>query len=218
MTPQGILLLGPPGSGKGTQAKLLAAARGWVHLSTGDLLRDEVKAGSELGRQARATMDAGRLVPDELLLGIVKDRLTAAGGKGFILDGYPRNPAQAVALDAMLAKLGRTIDLALLLDVPEDEIVARLTQRRTCPACNAIYHLVSKPPARPGLCDGCGAAMIQRSDDIEAVVRRRLAIYEETTRPLLDLYSARGILRHVIALGDRSAIQNQLNVLLGDRA
>jgi adenylate kinase len=218
MTVQGVLLLGPPGSGKGTQAQLLAAAGGWVHLSTGDLLREEVKAGTPLGKEAKSYMDAGRLVPDTLLLTMVKDRLKAAAGKGFLLDGYPRTPAQAVSLDAMLADLHRTIDLALLLDVPEDEIVARLTQRRTCPKCNAIYHLVSKPPARPGLCDACGTPMIQRTDDTEAVVRRRLAIYEETTRPLLDLYRTRGILRHVIALGDRAAIQDQVHLLVGDRA
>ena len=218
MTEKGVLLLGPPGSGKGTQAQLLAASGGMTHLSTGDLLREEVKAESDLGKQARGYMNAGQLVPDALVLGIVKTRLEAGGKKGFVLDGYPRNLAQAAALDAMLKELGLALDLALLLDVPEDEIVARITNRRTCPSCNAVYHLKANPPAREGICDQCGGALVQRPDDTEAVVRKRLTVYEESTRPLIDLYAQRRILRHVIALGEIAAIQDQLRIITGVHA
>ena len=218
MSAKGILILGPPGSGKGTQAQLLAKSCGLQHLSTGDLLRDEVKAGSALGQKAKTFMDAGQLVPDELLLGMVKGRLAAETISSFLLDGYPRNLAQAGALDAMLAGMGRTLDLALLLDVPGDELVARITNRRSCPACKAVYHLKAKPPAKEGICDACGAALVQRPDDTEATVRKRLAVYEDSTRPLIDLYEKRGILRHVIALGDIDSIQAQLRVILGGSA
>jgi adenylate kinase len=218
MTGKGVLLLGPPGSGKGTQAQLLAASGGMAHLSTGDLLREEVKAGSDLGRQAQGYMNAGQLVPDSLLLGIVKARLRARGNKGFVLDGYPRNLAQASALDVMLKEMGLALDLALLLDVPEDELVARITNRRTCSSCSAVYHLKANPPAHEGICDTCGAALVQRPDDTEATVRKRLAVYEESTRPLIDLYAQRRILKHVIALGDIAAIQNQLRVIVGEQA
>ena len=215
MSARGLLILGPPGSGKGTQAQLLAKSCGLQHLSTGDLLRDEVKAGSVLGQKAKAYMDTGRLVPDELLLGMVKGRLASDAAQGFLLDGFPRNLAQAEALDGMLKDLDRTLDLAILLDVPGDELVARITNRRSCPACKAVYHLKAKPPAKAGVCDACGGALIQRPDDTEATVRKRLAVYEESTRPLVDLYGKRGILRHVIALGDIPAIQAQLQVILG---
>ena len=212
----GLILLGAPGSGKGTQAVRLAESYGLQHLSTGDLLRDEVRRGTPLGAEAKDYMDAGQLVPDALILGMVRLRLEAGREKGFLLDGFPRTLAQAEALDGMLAAVGRRLDHVLFLDVPEDELVTRLALRRSCPGCGRVYHLKASPPKAEGRCDGCGQELIQRPDDTESVVRDRLKVYASSTQPLVDYYEARKLLRHVVALGDINAIQAQLRVILGE--
>lgn len=218
MPPLGLILLGAPGCGKGTQATRLAGAYALQHLSTGDLLRDEVRRGTPLGTEAKGYMDAGKLVPDALILGMVRARLESGEGKGFLLDGFPRTLAQAQALEGMLGDTGRKLDHVLFLDVPEDELVARLALRRSCPGCGQVYHLKASPPKAEGTCDGCGGALIQRPDDAEAVVRDRLQVYASSTRPLVEYYEGRKLLRHVIALGDIEAIQTQLRAILGEPA
>ena len=212
----GLILLGAPGSGKGTQAARLAEGYGIQHLSTGDLLRDEVRRGTPLGTEAKDYMDAGQLVPDAIIIGMVKSRLDEGRDKGFLLDGFPRTLTQAHALEGMLADTGRRLDHVLFLDVPEDELVGRLALRRSCPGCGRVYHLKASPPATEGICDGCAQALIQRPDDAESVVRDRLKVYAASTQPLVEYYEGRKLLRHVIALGTIDAIQSQLRVILGE--
>jgi adenylate kinase len=215
MSPLGLILLGPPGSGKGTQAQRLAEDYRLQHLSTGDLLREEVRRGTSLGGEAKGYMDAGKLVPDALILGMVQGRLEQGRDRGFLLDGFPRTLAQAEALEGMLAGVGRRLDHVLFLDVPEDELVARLALRRSCPGCGRVYHLKASPPKAEGMCDGCGHLLIQRPDDTEAVVRDRLKVYASSTQPLVEHYEARKLLRHVVAVGDIGAIAAQLRTILG---
>lgn len=178
-----IVLLGAPGAGKGTQAAKLVEEFAMPHISTGDMLRAAVKAGTPLGEKAKSFMDAGELVPDDVIIGLVTERLQDADTeKGFILDGFPRTSAQAVALDAELSKLGRPLDAALLVDVEPEVIVGRLTSRRMCRACNYIG------TAADAVCPKCGGEMYQRDDDNEATVRNRLDVYEKSTAPLIDYY------------------------------
>ena len=191
-----IVLLGAPGAGKGTQAAKLVEGFGAPHISTGDMLRAAVKAGTELGKKAKSYMDAGDLVPDDVIIGLVTERLQDADTeKGFILDGFPRTSAQAVALDAELSKLGRPLDAALLVDVDAEVIVKRLTSRRMCRDCNYIGS------ASDEACPKCGGEMYQRDDDNEATVRNRLDVYEKSTAPLIDYY--RGCELLVTIDGDR---------------
>ncbi len=189
-----VVLLGAPGAGKGTQAELLAEKFGVPHISTGDLLREEVRQGTELGRQAKGYMDRGELVPDELMIAMIKGCL-GSGGRGrdgFILDGFPRTVAQAEAL-AEIVKLDRVIDLRL----PEEEVVRRLSARRVCPRCGKVYNLVLSPPKREGLCDECGSPLVQREDDRPEVIRRRYRVYMEESAPVAEFYRRRGLLREV---------------------
>lgn len=193
-----IVLLGPPGSGKGTQASALQARRGIPHIASGDLLRAHVADDTELGRRAKPFMDRGDLVPDDLILDMMAERLSqpdAAGG--YALDGFPRTVAQAEALDRRLQDLGRRLDAVIYLQVPEPELLRRLSGRRTCPTCSAIYHLDTMPPKQEGICDDCGSALIQRQDERPEVVRNRLQVYAEQTEPLLDYYRARELLHEV---------------------
>lgn len=197
-----IVLLGAPGTGKGTQAKLLADKYKIPQISTGDLLRAAVTGGTELGRKAKATMDAGHLVPDEVVLGVIQERLSKPDAKeGFILDGFPRNIPQAQALDATLARLGQPLQLALLVDVDGEVLMKRLTGRRTCGQCGAIYNIYFSPSKSSGKCDKCSGTLTHRSDDNEATVRNRLKVYEEQTSPLVSYYKAQGKLRTVRGVG-----------------
>ncbi len=198
MSQKNLILLGPPGAGKGTQAKELSAKLSVPHISTGDMLREAVREGTPLGLKAKAVMERGELVSDELLTGIVKERLSKADcDGGFILDGYPRNLSQADILAGILADLDKSDLLALELEVADDVIVNRLGSRRSCPECGAVYNLVFSPPAKEGVCDKCGAALVLRNDDKEDVIRERLRVYHEKTAPLSEYYKKRGRLKTV---------------------
>lgn len=197
-----IVLLGAPGSGKGTQAKLLVEKYKIPQISTGDLLRAAVAAGTELGRKAKSAMDAGQLVSDDVVLGMIQERLSKPDAKsGFILDGFPRNIPQAQALDAMLARVGQPLQLALLVDVDTEVLMKRITGRRTCGACGAIYNIYYSIPKVPGKCDKCGGMLQHRSDDNEGTVRNRLKVYEEQTAPLVSYFKAQGKLRTAKGVG-----------------
>jgi adenylate kinase len=201
-----IILLGPPGSGKGTQAKMIADKYKVKHISTGDILRENVRNGTPLGVEAKKFMDAGKLVPDSLLIDIIKDRLAKPDVKtGWMLDGYPRTIPQAEALDKILPGLGQKIDVVLNIDVPDAELIKRVTGRRMC-KCGTTYHVQFNPPKVAGKCDACGADLYQRQDDTEATVKQRLQAYHTQTQPLIDYYTKRGIVATVLGLGDIKAI------------
>ena len=190
-----IILLGPPGAGKGTIAKVLTQYDGSVQISTGDILRAAVAAGTELGQRAEAAMKAGDLVTDELIMGIMEERLQEEDcQKGYLLDGFPRTIPQAQALKALLEKLGEKLDCVLELDITRNIIIDRLTTRRTCPQCGEIYNIKSKPPKVEGICDVCGAGIIQRDDETETAISNRLQVYNDQTAPLVDFYRAEGLL------------------------
>jgi adenylate kinase len=190
-----IILLGPPGAGKGTIAKVLTQYDGSVQISTGDILRRAVAAGTELGKQAEATMKAGDLVTDELIMGIMEQRLQEDDcKKGYLLDGFPRTIPQAEALKVLLEKLGEKLDCALELDIARDIIVDRLTTRRTCTQCGEIYNIKSKPPKVDGICDICGSEIVQRDDETETAINNRLQVYSDQTAPLVDFYRQEGLL------------------------
>jgi len=193
-----IVLLGPPGSGKGTQASTLQKRRGIPHIASGDLLRANVRDHTQLGRQAQPYMDRGDLVPDALILDMMSDRLSQPDAReGYVLDGFPRTVAQAEALEQRLGQLGGEPDAVIYLDVPETEILRRLSGRRTCPACNAVYHVDTMPPQREGICDTCGAELVQRQDEKPDVIRKRLQVYAEQTQPLLEFYRGRSLLHEI---------------------
>jgi len=197
-----LILLGAPGAGKGTVAKLLTAVDGSVQISTGDILRAEVRAGSDLGKRAAEYMERGDLVPDELIMGMMEKRLQEPDcEKGFLLDGFPRTIPQAEALKELLARLGITLDLVVNIDVPREVILDRLCTRRTCenPDCQAIYNIKSNPPKQEGICDKCGAKVIQRADETEEAISHRLATYNEKTAPLIGFYEKEGLLLTVSA-------------------
>ena len=217
MTGARILFLGAPGSGKGTQAQLLADRLQLPVIATGDMLRDHVKRDTDLGVQAKSFMDRGVLVPDEIIRSMVSDAIRAGGDKGFILDGFPRNLEQAKSLARLLSKLEQSLEFVLYLDVPEEEILKRLTRRRVCPDCGLIYHLDTKPPKIEDRCDGCRSTLIHRSDDSEEVIRKRLKVYRDQTEPLVRYYRESSILRHIIAMGNPDAVFQQLAVIVESR-
>ena len=211
-----VILLGPPGAGKGTQAQRLTQKLGIPQVSTGDILRAAVAAGTGLGREAKAVMDQGALVPDSVVIGIIRERLAAPDcARGYILDGFPRTAAQAEALGEMLQALGTPLTAVLSLTVDPEELVRRLGGRRTCGSCGAAYHLETAPPRRAGLCDRCGGGLLQRDDDRDETIRKRLAVYREQTAPLVAYYRGRRLLREVDGRGDIDAIFTRICRLLG---
>ncbi len=211
-----LVLLGAPGAGKGTLAKQLSGALGAVHISTGDIFREEVANGTELGKQAKSYMDRGELVPDAVVIGMVRSRLTrpdVAGG--FILDGFPRTAPQAEALDTVLTEAGTPLSTVLDIDVPEEAVVRRLSGRRVCRACGAIYHVDNMPTKQEGVCDKCGGEVYQRDDDQAEAIRRRLRVYAEATAPLTAYYQAKGILESVDGTGTPDQVLKTACGILG---
>jgi len=203
-----LVLLGPPGAGKGTQAKRLAARFGIPQVSTGDILRKAVKDGTELGKQAGPIMAAGKLVPDDLVVGIVRDRLLQPdAARGFILDGFPRTIPQAEKLEQALSNHKKKLDAVVSLEVPIDTLVERISGRRSCPRDGSVYHVVQNPPRREGFCDLCGASLVQREDDKPEAVRTRMEAYAADTAPLKDFYARRGLLQVVDGVGAPEAIE-----------
>jgi adenylate kinase len=197
-----VIFLGPPGAGKGTQARQLAAIFGVPQVATGDMLREAVASQTPLGREAKRHMDAGGLVPDDVVIGLVAERLTQPDSEnGFVLDGFPRTVAQAEALGKLLAERGLGLDRVVFFEVPREELLRRLTGRRVCRQCGSTFHLVSAPPRTAGRCDSCGGELDQREDDSEATVARRLDVYERQTTPLLDYYRGRNLLSPVQGQG-----------------
>jgi adenylate kinase len=213
-----IVLLGPPGAGKGTQAKLMHERIGISHISTGDLLRAAIAGGSALGEEAHAYMERGELVPDALVIGMIDDRLRCNGGTPeFMLDGFPRTVTQAEALEHMLGTSHSPLDHVLSLQVPRQELVLRLSGRRTCRVCGAMYHVVYDPSHRAGVCDRCGGELFQREDDREDTIRARLEVYETATRPLTAFYRARGLLREIDGTGSATEVLERILAQLNGR-
>lgn len=197
-----LIIFGPPGAGKGTQSDAIKDKLSVYHLSTGDMLREAIKNETETGNLAKKFTDAGKLVPDEVVIKIVEEKVASLGAdKGILFDGFPRTLAQAEALDAMLSGLGRTVDTVICIDVPDDNIVNRLTGRRMCMTCNIIYHIAAKPPKQEGICDQCGKALITRDDDNESVIRQRLNTYHEQTSPVIGYYREKGVLKEIDGTG-----------------
>ena len=202
-----LILLGPPGAGKGTQAQMIAERYHISQISTGDILRKAVKENTPLGMKARAFMDQGQLVPDEVVIGIVEERLKASDcQRGFILDGFPRTTAQAEALQAILPKIGKAINHVINIEVDSEELVRRLTGRRTCKNCGMMFHLFFHPPKEEGICNRCGGTLYQREDDKEETIRIRLKEYEKQTAPLIQYYQLKGTLRAIQGVGEQDQI------------
>jgi len=211
-----LVLLGAPGAGKGTQAKKLIDKYGIPQISTGDLLRAAVAAGTALGKEAKSYMDKGELVPDSVVLGMVEERLKKDDSKkGYILDGFPRNTAQAEALDKMLGKLNMPLTAAISVDVPKEDLMKRLTGRRTCKECGQMYNVYFTPPAKAGLCDKCGGDLFQRDDDKEETIKKRLEVYDAQTAPLIDYYGKKGILKRIAGTGSIDDIFNKMVAAIG---
>ena len=211
-----LILLGPPGAGKGTQAVRLVEHYKIPQISTGDILRKAVKEGTEMGVMAKGYMDKGALVPDEVVIGIIRDRILESDcDNGYILDGFPRTIAQAEALEGMLSEMGSRIDHVVNISVNDEEIVKRLTGRRTCPACGAGYHIHFDPPEKEGVCDKCGGVLIQRDDDTEGTIRSRLKVYRDQTEPLISFYDGKGLLRTIPGEGGMEEIFKSILLALG---
>lgn len=212
-----IILIGAPGSGKGTQAENIRQKYPIAHISTGDILRANVKAGTELGENAKVYMESGKLVPDEVIIAMVESRLQEPDCKnGFILDGFPRTKNQAEALDLILEKLGILLDAVVQLNVDDETVVRRLTTRRVCKSCGEIYNILSKSAKIEGICDKCGGEVIQRNDDIESVIRNRLTVFHEQTAPLIDYYRSKDLLVSVNAAGEKDVVLKLLEKMKGE--
>lgn len=212
-----IIMLGAPGAGKGTQAKKIAAKYGVPHISTGDIFRANIKEGTELGKKAKTYMDQGLLVPDELVVDLVADRLTWDDcTNGYVLDGFPRTIPQAESLDAVLAKKGEKMEYAIDVDVPDENIVNRMGGRRACVGCGATYHVVYNPTKTEGICDACGEKLILRDDDKPETVQKRLDVYHQQTQPLIDYYNNAGILKTVDGTVDMEEVFKAIVQILGE--
>lgn len=211
-----IIMLGAPGAGKGTQAKKIAAKYQIPHISTGDIFRANIKNGTELGKKAKTYMDQGLLVPDELVCDLVVDRVRQKDcEKGYILDGFPRTIPQAESLDKALSEFGEAIDYAINVEVPDENIVTRMSGRRACVGCGATYHLTYAPTKVEGICDACGAKLILRDDDKPETVQKRLGVYHEQTQPLIDYYNKKGILKEVDGTMDMEDVFKAITAILG---
>ncbi len=211
-----IIMLGAPGAGKGTQAKQIAAKYNIPHISTGDIFRANIKNGTELGKKAKEYMDQGLLVPDELTCDLVMDRIAEDDAKnGFVLDGFPRTIPQAEALTKALEKIGQKMDFAIDVDVPDENIVNRMSGRRACLKCGATYHIVAIPPKKEGICDACGSELVQRDDDKPETVQKRLDVYHEQTQPLIDYYNKQGILKSVDGTVPMEEVFKAITSILG---
>ncbi|GAA3361183.1 adenylate kinase [Streptomyces antimycoticus] len=215
-----IVLVGPPGAGKGTQAAYLAEKLSIPHISTGDLFRANISQGTPLGKQAQEYMRAGQLVPDEVTIAMAEDRLDQPDAQsGFLLDGFPRNQVQAEALDAYLAERGVSLDAVLDLEVPESEVIKRIAGRRTCRQDSShTFHVEYKPPKAAGVCDACGGELYQREDDSEETVRKRLEVYHRETEPIIDYYKAKGLVVTISALGKVSEVTQRAMDALAAKA
>lgn len=211
-----IIMLGAPGAGKGTQAKMIAEKYGIPHVSTGDIFRANIKNGTELGMEAKKYMDQGLLVPDELTVKILLDRVAQPDcEKGYVLDGFPRNIPQANVLDKALTELGDSIDYAVNVDVPDENIVKRMSGRRACLSCGATYHIVNVPPKAEGICDACGKELVLRDDDKPETVQNRLKVYHDQTQPLIDFYTEKGVLKTVDGTMDMKDVFEAITAILG---
>ncbi len=211
-----LIFLGPPGAGKGTQAKKLVQLLGIPQISTGDILREKRKEDSPLGRQIREIMASGKLVPDEIVIEIVKERLSQPDcEKGFILDGFPRTIPQAEALDKVLEEMGKKLDAVVYIEVPEEELIKRISGRRVCEKCGEEYHIIFKPPKVEGVCDKCGGKLIQREDDKEEVVKKRIEVYNESTAPLIDYYEKKGLLKRINGVAPMEEVFESIKRALG---
>lgn len=211
-----IIMLGAPGAGKGTQAKMIAEKYSIPHVSTGDIFRANIKNGTELGKEAKTYMDQGKLVPDELTVKILLDRVAQEDCKnGYVLDGFPRTIPQAEVLEAALEKLGEKVDFALNIDVPDENIVKRMSGRRACVNCGATYHIVNIPPKKEGICDTCGNELVLRDDDKPETVQKRLAVYHEQTQPLIDFYEKRNVLKTIDGTVDIKDAFTEIVKILG---
>jgi adenylate kinase len=202
-----IVMLGAPGAGKGTQAEMIAEKYGIPHISTGDIFRANIKNGTELGKKAKEYMDKGELVPDSLVVDLVIDRIHQDDAKdGYVLDGFPRTIPQAEALDGALAEAGDAVDFAVNVDVPDENIVTRMSGRRACVKCGATYHIKYNAPKTEGVCDNCGSELIQREDDKPETVLNRLSVYHEQTQPLIDYYDGKGIVKNIDGTKDLNEV------------
>ncbi|MCM1122162.1 MAG: adenylate kinase [Eubacterium sp.] len=210
-----IIMLGAPGAGKGTQAKMIAGKYDIPHVSTGDIFRANIKNGTELGMEAKKYMDQGLLVPDELTVKILLDRVAKEDCRnGYVLDGFPRTIPQAEVLDKALTELGDQIDYAIDVDVPDENIIKRMSGRRACPSCGATYHIEHIPPKKEGICDTCGEELVLRDDDKPETVQNRLSVYHEQTQPLIDFYAAKGILKTVDGTMDMKDVFDAVTAIL----
>lgn len=211
-----IIMLGAPGAGKGTQAKKIAAKYGIPHVSTGDIFRSNIKEGTELGRKAKSYMDAGNLVPDEITIGMLLERIHQADCEnGYVLDGFPRTIPQAQSLTEALKERGEAIDFAVNVDVPDENIINRMSGRRACLSCGATYHIVYNAPKKEGICDACGQELVLRDDDRPETVKNRLDVYHRQTQPLIDYYKAEGVLAQVDGTQDMEAVFQDIVKVLG---